>query len=495
MSRTRSLVAVLAVAALGLSACGGSSDGGGSSGGGSSGGGGGGDAADLPECPLDALDAATEPVEVVVWHSYVAKTAETLEALATEYNASQDEVVVRVESQGNTYEELWKKYQQGAANADLPGIAILEDINTQAVIDSETVLPAQSCIDASDYDTSDFVPSVVDFYSQDGVLYPGTLNVSTPLLYYNKNHFRKAGLDPEDPPGTLAEVRSAAEAIKGAGIVETPLVLNLESWFIETWLTGDGLPVVDNDNGRGDGDTTASALDDPATVELYQWLKDMHDDGLLLAIPNAGGVDQYLAMAGQTASMLPATSTAATSVEAFLGGDTSIADDAGGEVDTDDIDLEALDFGAGMFPGISEPGKVQIGGGAWYITNTNPPEVQAAAWDFIVWWNRLETQVRWHLDGSYLPLSLEAAEDEAVVASWEGDDLSGNWLAISYDQLVNGVDPDFPGPLIGPFDQFRDANENGLDDMLLGSAEPADVVASVAADTTASIEQYNEETF
>ena len=490
MPRTRTLATVLTASALALAACGGSSDGG--SGGG---GGGGGDASgDLPECPIDALDGATAPVELVVWHSYVAKTQETLEALAQEYNDSQDRVEVKVESQGATYEELWKKYLQAASTGDTPGMAVLEDTNTQAVVDSQTVLPAQSCIDAADYDTSDFVPSVVDYYSVGGALYPASLNISTPLLYFNVNHFTKAGLDPEDPPETLAEVRDAAEAIKAAGVVDTPLVVNLESWFPETWLTGEGVSIVDNDNGRGDGTTEASTFDDPTVVELYEWLQGMHDDGLLLAIPNTGGVDAYLAMAGQNASMMPATSTAATSVEAFLGGETDVVEGIEGTEDAGPVDLEALDIEAALFPGISEPGKVQIGGGAWYISGTTP-EQQAAAWDFMVWWNRPETQVRWHLDGSYLPFSLAAADDPAVRESWEGGDLSGKWLALSYTQLVEGVDPDFPGPLIGPYDHFRQANEDALDSMMLEDADPAEVVSSVAADTTDAIEQYNEETF
>lgn len=474
----------VALALLGA-ACGGGDDGG--SGGGDE------EAAELPACPLDALDAAAGPVEVVVWHSYVAKTAETLQKLVDQYNGSQAKVRVRLESQGNSYDELWRKYQQGAQANDLPGIAILEDTNTEAVADSGTVLPAQSCIDASGYDTSDLVASAVDYYSIDGALYPGTVNLSTPLLYYNTNHFRRAGLDPADPPGTLAEVREAAQAIRDAGVVEKPVVLNLESWFFETWMTGVGAGIVDNDNGRGDGETTAAAFDDEPMREVVTWVRDMQADGLLEAIPNTPGqINHYLALAQQNGSMTLATSTAATSVEAFLAGDTSVA--AGADVAPEDIDLSALAFDAGPFPGLEAPGKVQIGGGAWYITNTTPPEVQAAAWDFITWWNRPETQVIWHLEGSYLPFSKQAATDREVVDSWTNDQ-SGRWLAVSFRQLTEGVDPAWPGPLIGPYDQFRKALEGAVDAVTLSGADPAAEITKAADATTAAIEAYNQENF
>ena len=49
---------------------------------------------ELPECPLDALEAATGPVEVVVWHTQTARPLETLIELVDEYNASQRTVRV-----------------------------------------------------------------------------------------------------------------------------------------------------------------------------------------------------------------------------------------------------------------------------------------------------------------------------------------------------------------------------------------------------------------
>src|SRR5829696_8482876 len=70
--------------------------------------------AELPTCAVDALGSASGPVEVVLWHSYVARIKDTLEKLVNQYNASQTSVRVRVESQGNSYDELWNKYQQSA---------------------------------------------------------------------------------------------------------------------------------------------------------------------------------------------------------------------------------------------------------------------------------------------------------------------------------------------------------------------------------------------
>ncbi len=352
-------------------------------------------------------------------------------------------------------------------------------------------MPAQACIDADDYDTSNLVASAVDYYSLDDAFVPGTVQLSTPIVYYNKNHFRRADIDPETPPGTLDEVREYAQKIKDAGVVDKPLVLYLHPWFVETWLTGAGEPVVNNENGRGEGETSESLYDNEATSTIYNWIKDMYDDGLLNAIPyNPGTIDHYLAVANQSGSMLLETSTAATSIKAFLGGDTDVVEGSGDVA----VDTSALDVGAGPMPGLAEPGRVQVGGGIWVMTLAGTPEQQAATWDFMKWWNTPETQAVWHMEGSYLPFNELATDDPALEAYWQ-DDLAGQWLAISYDQLVNGVSPSFPGPIMGPFSQARRSMSQSLDRMVLQGQSPADAISEAAGEITSELQQYLDEGF
>ena len=494
MSRSRTLaVAAATLALLTASACGGSS---GSSNGAS--GGGSNDtiaAADLPACPVDALSSATQPVAVTLWHPFVAKTADTLNAMVAEYNASQTKVKVSAEAQGS-YDELAAKYRSAVPSKDLPAVAIFEDTNTRSIADSGTILPAQSCINADNYDMSDFLPSVTSFYSVHGALYPATANISSPLIYVNRGQFRKAGLDPDQTPKTLAEVREYAEKLKAANIpgLDRPVALSLQPWFIDSWLNGEKEPLVDNDNGRGPDQTTAAVFDDDKTVEIYTWIRDMYRDGLLTPVPDtAGNLDDYLSMAQQHTSMIIESSVAATSIKAFLGGNLDPSTLQGG-ANAGQVDPSVLDIGAGEFPGVTEPGQVQVGGSAWYMTNTGTPEVQAASWDFMKWWNEPAQQVKWNLEGSYLPFRTSAAKDAAVVDNWTND-LSGRWLAISYDQLTNGADPDFPGAQFGAFDRYVDATRAATQDMIYKGTEPAAAVTAASMATTDAITQYNKDNF
>jgi sn-glycerol 3-phosphate transport system substrate-binding protein len=469
---------------------------GGSAGSGGDGSGGGEDrAAELPECPVDALEDAEGTVDVTLWHSSVAKPEETLNALADEYNASQDRVEVHVENQGTSFEELQRKYNQAIASDDLPDIAVLEDTQTQALADSGTILPAQSCIDAEDYDLSDFVPTLIDFYSIEGDLYPASMTPSNALLYFNRNHFEDAGLDPADPPQNLDEMRAAAEAIQDAGITERPFVWHMTPWQVEFWLTGAGIPLVDNDNGRGGEAATAAAFNNEDALALFEWLNDMYDDGLMLPVTNTPGqIDHYLAIGTQRASFSVEASSAATSVEAFLKGDLDASDlSEDGRVNAD-VDLAGLDIAAAEFPGIEEPGHIAVGGGVYYMMNTAPPEVQAAAWDFLKFVNTPESQVQSNLEGGADPIRLSTAELPEVRDTWENT-LSGQWLAISFDQQQNGIDPEFPGPLLGPYTELRDALRTAVERMILEDVDPQQALDEAEAEVNEAIARYEDENF
>ena len=66
---------------------------------------------------------------------------------------------------------------------------------------------------------------------------------------------------------------------------------------------------------------------------------------------------------------------------------------------------------------------------------------------------------------------------------------------ISFDQQQNGIDPEFPGPLVGPYTEMRTAVRQAVEEMLLNDAEPEDVLAEAEAEITEAIERYQEENF
>lgn len=439
---------------------------------------------ELPPCPVEALDAAAAPVEVVVWHSLQAKQEDALSALADEYNATQDRVRVRLEAQGASDTELINKFTAAIPSRQLPALVIANESSTQMMVDSGVILPATSCAEASDTDLSPFVETVRDNYTVDGALWPATVSASSQLLYSNKDHFRRAGLDPEAPPGTLAEVRAAAEAIAAAGVADTPFVHELRGTKIEYWLTGARSTIVNNGNGRDAEASEATIADNERALELFTWFEQMDDDGLLLPIPVAEGrIDQYLALANGQGSMMIEPSGAATSIQAFLGGQLDTA-----ELGADPSGASGLDLDAGPFPGLEAPGRTQVGGQVWFQTTTPPDEVQAAAWDFVTFMNEEPSQVRQLTEGSFLPYRASAATSPAAEEFYAGS-LAGGWLEIANRQLAE-VDPDFLGPLIGPYEETRNALSDALTSVVTQGTAPQDALDQAQQRIDEALESY-----
>jgi sn-glycerol 3-phosphate transport system substrate-binding protein len=444
-------------------------------------------------CPVDAFKSQAARTEVKVWYQLSAKTAETLKKQVDKYNASQNKVTVVAENQGASYEELLAAYQRGIPTKELPDILVGEETTLRYLVDSGTLFPAQDCFDAEKIPTTQFAQPAINHYTVDGKLYPGSASLSDLLTYYNKNHFRKAGLPPDQPPKTLADVRRMAEALKAAGVGEQPVVLKLDAWFIETQLTGEHEAMVDNDNGSGPGKTTKATFDNDTTRELYTWIKDMVEDGLMKPVPATNGqFDHYAAMLAQKSSITIETSTAATSIAAFMRGDQSVGDSIG--VNANAYDVNKFDVGAAPVFGVKEAGRAQVGGNAFFMMNSGGDPKISAAWDFLKWWNQAEQQVTWHLEGSYLPFLVSATDDPRVREFWEIE-AAGSMLKVAYDELINGIYPDFTGPVIGPMDKTRTSVRSTMDSVAFEGADPATAVAKANAETEAWLTEYNDTMF
>ncbi len=428
-----------------------------------------GDGQDLPECPLGAIEkAGGGPVKITFWHAMTRANEEALIALTDEFNSSQDEVEVTLVNQ-TSYGDVFTKFKAGLGSGDLPDLAQIEDTGLALMVDSTAVLPAQSCVDAADYDLSGHVQRVVDYYSVNDVLWPMPFNVSNPVLYYNRLAFEQAGLDPDDPPSTLDEVRAASQAIVDTGVASTGFSFKTEAWFVEQWLAKAGSTYVNNGNGR-DGRASAVTFDGEAGQEIFIWLDGMVADGLAQPAA-AGGFDNLFAIGNHQAAMTVDTSAA-------LGTITQVLAEG----------WEGVEVGVGPMPGPEGEGGVLVGGAALYIINKSTPAQQEAAWRYATFLNQPDIQARWSAATGYVPVVQGAADQPVLSELWSQQPA---WR-VAFDQLLEGESNDATaGPVIGDYVGVREAVQDAMTAMLTEGAAPADAVSQAARDANAAIKEYN----
>ena len=199
--------------------------------------------------------------------------ADWLTQTTKQFNASQHDVHVTL-TQFPTYQDLLTKYLAGLSTKDLPDLFQPEDTTVQRMIDSQSVVPVQACVDADHYSLAPLLPRVKAYFSYKNVLYGMPWSISNPILWYNATAFTKAGLDPNKPPQTLAQVKEYSQKIVASGAAKHGIALRVEPYIFEFLNAKSGGTLVNNGNGR-DARTTAATIDTPTANTIWTWWNDM----------------------------------------------------------------------------------------------------------------------------------------------------------------------------------------------------------------------------
>jgi sn-glycerol 3-phosphate transport system substrate-binding protein len=421
---------------------------------------------DFATCPVDALESASEPVHITFWHTMQSAAGDALTALTEEYNASQDRVVVELQNQ-NGYEELIDKYFQSSVE-DRPHLTQLPEYMLQQMADTNTVVTSTACIQADGFDISPFLPRAMFAYQTGGVQWGMPFNISTPVLYYRRDMFEQAGLDPANPPITLDQVREASQQLVDSGAATYGIALDSGvnsggAWFVEHWLARAGLPYADNDNGRT-ARATQVLFDAPETAEMLTFAQDLVADDLAIYVgEDPRGIDGLLRLADPQD---PAAMTIATS--GGLGTILNFAEGGAIEGVTPD------DIGVGPMPGPSDTPSAIVGGAALYIMRDKGDAEAAAAWDYIKFLVSADSQSQWASESGFSPVRDDATQVEPLVTTYADDPR----FRVAYDQ-VNFTADDFTavGPVLGPMRQVRQATAQ----MMAAIYEGEDVQDSLTA--------------
>ena len=435
--------------------------------------------ADYAPCPVGAHEDADGPVHIQFWHTMQSVQGETLAAMTEEYNASQDQVVVELVNQ-NGYEEQIDKYFQ-ASEQDRPELVQMPEYMLQQMADANTVVATTACIQTDGFDIAPFLERAMYAYQAAGIQWGMPFNISSPVLYYNKAMFEEAGLDPEQPPVTLEELREYSQQIVESGAAAYGIALDSGvnsggGWFLEQWLARAGLPYTDNGNGR-QGRATQVMFNAPEAAEMLTFAQDMVNDGLAFYVgEDPRGIDGLLRMADpdQPAAMTIATSGALGGVLDFV---------EGGAI----AGITPEQIGVGPMPGPSETPSAIIGGAALYIVRNQGDAEAAAAWDYIKYMISAESQSFWAAQTGYAPIRDDATAIEPLAATLAADPR----FRVAYDQ-INFSAEDFSavGPALGPLREIRQVTAAMMADIYSG-VPVEDALADAADQANLLIEDYD----
>lgn len=394
---------------------------------------------------------AMAQTEVQWWHAMGGELGTKLEEIAAGFNAAQPDYRIVPVYKGSYPETLTAAIAAFRAG-EQPAIVQVFEVGTGTMMAAKgAVYPVYQLMadQGRPFNPADYLAPVVGYYSDpEGNILSLPFNSSTPIMYYNKDVFAKAGLDPEVAPRTWAEVEAFSQQIVDSGAAKCGLTTGWISWVqLENLSALHDAPYGTLENGFAG---TGSEFTFNGDVQVKHWenLKKWADAGLFQYGGPVGGNDAPPKFYAQECAIYM----------------NSSASRAG-------VINNATDFEVGFAPlpfyddVIAEPKNSIIGGATLWALTGRPDAEYAGVAAFFEYLSQAPVQADWHQFTGYLPITnatFDLGQSQGYYAANPGSD-------IAIRQITRGTPTaNSKGIRFGNLTQVRDVIDSEFEALLAG---------------------------
>lgn len=397
---------------------------------------------------MSASAAFAAPVEIDWWHAMGGANGERVDAMAKAFNESQDKYKVVPTNKGSYAETLTAAIAAFRAG-DAPEIVQVFEVGTANMMAAKgAIKPIADVMKEAgvEFDQDKYLAAVTGYYTApDGRMLSLPFNSSTPVLYYNKDMFKAAGLDPNKPPRTWDEMGEVAKKLRESGAA-CGFTTTWISWTqLENYSALHGKEFASKNNGFEGVDTELN-IDQPFFVSHIQRLADWQKD-------------KTFDYGGRTNKALPKFTSGECGMvmesSAGYGGITASA---------------KFDWGIAPLPyeasAIDQPYNSIIGGASLWVMGGKDDETYKGVAEFLKFLSQPEIQAKWHQESGYLPITPAAyalTEEQGFYKAKPGADTSIKQMRPTEPAKIKGI-------RLGNFVQIRDIIDEELEKVWAGQA-------------------------
>jgi sn-glycerol 3-phosphate transport system substrate-binding protein len=405
-------------------------------------------------------------VKIKLWHAmggarYDAITKE----ISAGFNKVNPDYVIEPLFSGS-YAETVTKGIAAIRAGDPPHILQVYEVGTQTMLDSGAIIPVTDVVKPGEIKWEDYFAPIMNYYTVGGKLSSMPFNSSTAILYYNKDAFKKAGLDPEKPPATYKDVEEMGRKILASGAARGAITFGWPAWMFEQAFAYHNQLYANNENGRK-GRATQILFNGPFGVEVLTRWKKWADEKLLMYGGREYAPNKAF-LSGEVAMLLQSTSQVTTIEKAAK-----------------------FAVGTGFLPHLEgkPQGKSVIGGASLWVLKgkgRSPQELDAIA-KFFKYVGQPEQSAKWHQDTGYFP----ATHSSEKLLRDEGWFKKNPNHETAFKQIQAGPDtPATRGVLLGNFVQIRNITDTALEKTFSGKLGPQAALDEAAQETNKVLEEY-----
>lgn len=329
---------------------------------------------------------AKEKVTLNFWNGFTGPDRPALEALVKQFNETHPDIEVKLDI--TPWDSLLQKLPTSMAVGGNPDLAAFTFRLLPQYASNQLLEPLDDLYGANGIDPTTLPPAYLDIIKYDGVNYAAPMNFATLMMYYNKDLFKKAGLNPDNPPKTWKEWKEAILALtidenQDGKPEQYGMVLadnqTIPMWPILVWGNG-GRFLTD--------DLKASRLDDPKTVEAFKIWGDMVVQHKFTPVGLTGGEADKLVETGRAAMEM------------------------NGPWMTTGYTAAGLNYDVAPIPA-GPAGQVTLADAVVMVVNKKSQHKEAA-YEFMKFWNSIEAQIYWAVNTGFPPTRLDIIEDPAL---------------------------------------------------------------------------------
>lgn len=358
-------------------------------------------------CALALSAAAAAQVTTITFYDPRPNVAlgQIMDELVAEFQEKNPDIRiehVHISGYNQMNEKILVSWFGGAA----PNVVIVEQSRWFGLALDNILLPLDDFIAGDDTIwIDDLYPGIVDHLTWDGKIWGLPYNISTPLIYYNRDLFRQSGLEPR-PPTTWQEIlefsRRIAKDSDGDGNVDVwGIDFYAWGWLFEAWLGQNGARVASPDGRR----YTFNSEEAIEAMEFTQSLVLEHR----VARQGTGYPDFWAGRLGMT--------------------ERSTASLAG---NVQQAEANGIDMWVGPLA-CNKECYAPIGGGNLHILNTGTPEQKEAAWRFVSFLVEPENLARMGAATGYMAGRISSVQSPILQAHFVDEPRA----VVTYEQLVH----------------------------------------------------------
>lgn len=411
--------------------------------------------------------AAQAKTEISWWHAMSGANGEVVMKIANDFNASQSDYEVKPVFKG-TYPETLNAGIAAFRAGQAPDIIQVFDVGTGVMMGAQGAFkPVAEVLEEGGYtfDKSQYLPGIVGYYSTpEGQMLSFPYNSSSPILYYNKDIFAKAGLDDTTPLSTWADVWAAARKIKESGAASCGYTSTWLTWIhTENFAAWNNTPWASNENGLAG--TPELQIDGALFVKHFGELADLAKEGVFV-------------YGGRTSE----------AKQNFTSGECAILTESSGGLG--DIIKSGMNYGIGQLPyDETAPGAPQNttpGGASLWVMGGKADETYKGVAAFFNYLSQTSVQQYLHEVSGYLPVTMAAYE--ATKASGFYEKNPGRETPLLQ---MSGKEPtaNSKGVRAANLPQLRDIQNEEYEKMLAGQQTAEQALTNAATRGNAAIRE------